>query len=308
MKSEFRGVYVIPVTPFTDAGELDEPSLRRWVRFVYAAGVHGLVAPVNASSFASLTDDERQRVVEVIVDECTSTRENARRVPFVAGVTGASKESAVLHARHAKQAGADAVIAMPPYVQKAGENEIVDYYRAVSEACELPVWIQNFVGPVGTPMTPRLLARIFNEVDGVAYLKEETEQATHVITAVQQLTDQCKGIMGGKGGRFFLNEYQRGACGTMPAGHVPELMVAVWNALEAGNFADAWQVWKDNLPLLNFEQLYGGVTVYAAVLHRRGIISTPHVRQPGAPQLDAIDLAELDRILAEIKPRLINWA
>ena len=300
--SAFRGVYVIPVTPFTDSGELDGASLRRWVRFAHATGAHGIVAPVNASSFSSLTDDERRRVVAIIVEE------NARRVPFVAGVTAASKDIAVMHARHAQQAGADSVIAMPPYVQKAGENEIVDYYRAISEACGLPVWIQNFIGPVGTPMPPRLLARIFNEVEGVAHLKEETEQATHVITAVQQLTDKCKGIMGGKGGRFFLNEYRRGACGTMPAGHVPELMVAVWHALEAGDPDTAWQIWKENLPLLNFEQLYGGVTVYAAVLHRRGIISTQCVRQPGHPNLDHIDFEELDRILGELQPRLMNWS
>lgn len=298
----FRGVYVIPVTPFADSGELDEASLRRWVRFVHATGAHGIVAPVNASSFSSLTDEERKRVVAAIADE------NARNIPFIAGVTGASKEIAVMHARHAKEARADSVIAMPPYVQKAVEHEIVDYYRAVSEACGLPVWIQNFIGPIGTPMSPRLLARIFNEVEGVSYLKEETEQATHVITAVRQLTDKCKGIMGGKGGRFFLNEYKRGACGTMPAGHVPELMIAIWNALETGDGDTAWRIWKENLPLLNFEQLYGGVTVYAAVLHRRGIISTPCVRQPGHPDLDAIDFEELDRILGELQPRLLDWS
>src|SRR5215212_11194188 len=110
MAAPFRGVFTIPCTPFTESGELDEVSLRQEVRFCLDAGAHGLVAPVNASEFASLTDAERQRVATLLVEE------SAGRAPVVIGVTGASEEIAVSHARHAREIGANAVIAMPPHV------------------------------------------------------------------------------------------------------------------------------------------------------------------------------------------------
>jgi dihydrodipicolinate synthase/N-acetylneuraminate lyase len=63
----FRGVFTIPCTPFTEPGGLDENSLRREIEFCIECGAHGLVAPVNASEFTSLSDEERQRVVEIVV-------------------------------------------------------------------------------------------------------------------------------------------------------------------------------------------------------------------------------------------------
>src|SRR5687768_18494399 len=104
----FRGVYTIPVTPFTETGELDEESLRREVRFCLECGAHGIVAPVNASEFYTLTDEERLRVVRIVAEE------NAGRVPFVAGCSAVSVQHAAMLAREARAAGASAVMAMPP--------------------------------------------------------------------------------------------------------------------------------------------------------------------------------------------------
>ena len=108
---EFRGVFTIPCTPFDSSGEIDEASLRREVRFCLDCGAHGLVAPVNASEFSSLSDAERKRVVEIVAEE------NAGRIPFVAGISAVSTQVGIELARHARSAGADALFAMPPYVK-----------------------------------------------------------------------------------------------------------------------------------------------------------------------------------------------
>src|SRR5260370_10090814 len=149
----FRGVFAIPPTPFDEAGNVDELSLRGCVDFCVDAGAHGIVAPVNASESIALTDAERLRVAEVLVEHA------AGRVPVVVGVSGVSSAASVLYARHAAQAGAAAVIAMPPYVKHAPADEIYEFYVAVARAADpLPVWIQDYVGPVGTPTAPTLLA------------------------------------------------------------------------------------------------------------------------------------------------------
>ena len=75
-EGRFRGVFAIPPTPFDDlTGAVDEVSLRRCVEFCVAAGAHGIVAPVNASESTALTDAERLRVTEVLVEQA------AGRVP-----------------------------------------------------------------------------------------------------------------------------------------------------------------------------------------------------------------------------------
>lgn len=295
MAAPFRGVFTIPCTPFTESGELDEESLRREVRFCLDAGAHGLVAPVNASEFSSLTDAERQRVATLLVEE------SAGRAPVVIGVTGASEEIAVFHARHAREIGADAVIAMPPHVRKAPAAEIESYYRAVAAAARLPVFLQDFPAPIGTPMSAELMARMLREIEHVEYVKEETIPAGQVMTRLFALAgDALRGVMGGMAGRYLLDEYRRGACGTMPACEITDLHVALWNLLEAGDESGARTLFNRMLPLLNYEALFGA-TLYKEVLYRRGIIRCPRTRGAVGP-LDRFDHRELDALLADLAP------
>jgi 4-hydroxy-tetrahydrodipicolinate synthase len=296
---QIRGVFAIPVTPFTADGALDEASLSRCVEFCVAAGAHGIVGPVNASESIALTDSERLRVAEILVAEARG------RVPVVIGVSGVSTAASALYAAHAARAGADAVMAMPPYVRHPPPGEIFDFYASVAAAANgLPVWIQNYVAPVGTPMTAELVSKLIREIPGVDYLKEETAYAPQMMSQVQALAgEKLKGIMGGMAGRFLLEEVRRGACGTMPACEVADAHVCVWRAIEAGDHEQARQLHTQLLPLLNFEAMYS-FTVYKEVLYRRGIIASPRTRVPGAGRLDEENGRELDFILRDIEPML----
>jgi 4-hydroxy-tetrahydrodipicolinate synthase len=295
MAGVFRGVFTIPCTPFTESGELDEESLRREVRFCLAAGAHGLVAPVNASEFTSLSDDERRRVAVLLVEEA------AGRVPVVIGVTGGSSAIAAGFARHAREIGADAVIAMPPHIRKASPREIESYYRTVAEAAALPVFLQGFMPPVGTPMSAELMARLLREIEHVDYVKEETIPAGQVMTQlIAQAGSSLRGVMGGMAGRYLLDEHRRGACGTMPACEITDLHVALWNRLEAADEEGARELFNRMLPLLNYEALFGA-TLYKEVLYRRGVIHCAATRGAVGP-LDAFDHRELDAILSDLSP------
>jgi dihydrodipicolinate synthase/N-acetylneuraminate lyase len=196
------------------------------------------------------------------------------------------------------------VMAMPPYVRHPGPEEIVDFYAEIARAAELPVWIQDYVPPMGTPMPPPLLARLLREIPGVDYLKEETAFAPQVMTQVKALAgDALKGMMGGMAGRYLLEEYRRGAGGTMPASEVADAHVAVWELLEAGQDAEARRRFTQLLPLLNLEAMYS-FTVYKEVLYRRGVIACPKTRAPGAAVLDSEASRELDLLLQELAPLL----
>jgi len=191
---------------------------------------------------------------------------------------------------------------MPPYVRKAAPDEIVDYFRAVAGAAELPVFIQNYSAPIGTPLSAAFMLRLVREIDGVEYVKEETLPAGHVMSALfAEGESRLRGVMGGMAGRFLLDEFSRGACGTMPACEVTDVHVALWNALEAGELAQARSIYNRLIPLLNIEWLYGAA-VYKEVLRRRGVIDGATMRIAGGQTLDQHDHRELDAILADISP------
>lgn len=297
-KNFFRGVYVILPTPFDDRGNLDEAGLKRIVDFSIECGAHGVVGPANASEAPYLSDAERKRVVEI------SAEAAGGRVPYVAGVTASCARLAVELTRHAADAGADMVMAMPPFIQRASDTEIREYYRAIGEACDLPVCIQNYQGPGGTPLSAAFVTSLLKDVKGLHYVKEETDFPGPMVTALREMAgSHLKGVMGGKAGRHLLDEHRRGVCGTMPACEVADLHARLWNDLDAGNAQAARETYTRLLPLLLFETSYG-VAVYKEVLRRRGVIGSAYHRQAGGRQLDAGARDELTAILAALAPMM----
>jgi 4-hydroxy-tetrahydrodipicolinate synthase len=188
-------------------------------------------------------------------------------------------------------------------VVHAPPSDIVDFYGAVAAAADpLPVWIQDFVAPVGTPMAIETLVRIFENVPGVRHIKEETLLAPQVMTALRdRLGERISGLMGGMAGRYMLEEYRRGATGTMPACEVTDVHVAIWNMLDAGDADGARDLHTALLPLLNYEAMFG-YTIYKEVLRRRGVIASGKTRVPGAGYLDRENHRELDRLLDRLSP------
>jgi len=293
----FRGVYVILPTPFDEGGALDLEGLERVVAFSIECGAHGVVGPANASEAPYLSDAERRQVVE------TTARAAAGRVPYVVGVTASCAQLAVEWSRHAEQCGADMVMAMPPFIQRASDSEIRDYYAAIGEATRLPVCIQNYQGPGGTPLSAGFMSDLVRELPTVKYVKEETDFPGPMVTQLRELAgDHLKGVMGGKAGRHLLDEYRRGVCGTMPACEVADLHAKLWNELEAGS-PEARDTYRHLLPLLLFETSYG-VAVYKEVLRRRGVIRSARHRQAGGRQLDTGAQAELGAILDDLVPMM----
>lgn len=296
----YRGIFTIPSTPFREDGAIDVPSFRRLVDFCVDCGAAGLVFPVNASEFTALRDFERFELSEVLVDQ------NAGRLPVVIGVAGVSQEAAVTFARHACDIGADAVIAMPPYVRRSPLSVavIAAYYQAIAEAAQLPVFIQNYGPPIGTDMAPSFVLQLCREIEHVQYVKEETVPSTLRLSALLQGNDgSCRGVFGGAGGRYLLEEHRRGVSGNMPGCHVTDVVVALWNALEAGDRPRALAIYQAMAPLFFFEQQLSGC--YKEVLYRRGVIDCP-LKRNGPMPLDAVASTYLDEILDALAP-FMSW-
>ncbi len=296
--SQFRGVYAIPATPFNEDLSVDWDSLRKCIAFSVEAGAHGIVVPVNASEGPFLTDAERKQVLKIAVEVV----DNA--VPVVGGVSGTSTAQSVDLTRIAADAGVDSVIAMPP--NGSTSSIMWDHYVAIAEAGQLPVWIQNNKPPAGPIVPTDMMVRLLEEVEYVDYVKEESNLPGQVMTELfKKAGSAVMGVMGGMGGRFLMDEYRRGACGTMPAGHITDAHVKLWDALEAGGVDsdgrqivtdDARDIWEHMIPSLNFEFMFG-TNAYKAAYSRRGNNKPPLPPKPVNKHLDKLHYEELDRIL-----------
>ncbi|MEZ4570141.1 MAG: dihydrodipicolinate synthase family protein [Thermomicrobiales bacterium] len=220
------GIFTIPPTPFDEQGEIDFDSLKNAVEFSVEVGSHGIVHPVMASAFFTLSDAERLEMIPVVV------RQVDGRIPVVIGVSGVCTQSAVAFARAAKEAGADAVIAMPPYIQRYSDDGIVRYFEAISDVAGLPIFVQNADG--WHPVDLDLLLRLAREVEHVQYVKEEVAPAHHSIGAIVDAGEpEILGVFGGDGCANLFVELRRGAVGNMPAADFADICVEMYNLWES---------------------------------------------------------------------------
>ena len=209
-----------------------------------------------------------------------------------------------MFAREAKAMGADAVIAMTPYVNKISDDSlVVDYFRAIAQAAHLPVFIQNH--GVGTELSVKNMLRVVQEVEYVDYIKEETFPVTHKLSgAVKDGGAKLKGVFGGAGGRFLLLEHPRGVAGQMPGCHVTDVVVRLWNALENGERDEAKRIYGLMAPLFALENQWPG-GAYKDALVLRGVISSGRSRNTSAMP-DEQDLVALAEVMEDLKP-LFTW-
>lgn len=290
------GILPILQIPFDASGAVVEADLRREVDFCVAAGCQGVVVPALASEFMVLTDEERRDIVAVTVDQA------ARRLPVVAGVAAPSTQGAVALARHAETVGADAIMALPPYVRRPGADGVVAYYRALGDSAALPIIVQNAPPPFAAGIPTDLMLRLLAAVPSIHYVKEERPPAGHHMSAlISAAGDRLAGVFGGAAGLFLMSELERGATGCMPSAAVADVLVAVFADFDAGRRDEARARYNRVLPYFNLEMSVL-MAVSKDMLRRRGVFNHVAMRDPEFPPLDSGDIAELDQIWAAIEP------
>lgn len=293
-RGDFHGIFAILETPFTPGNEIDEEDLAREVDFCVRCGSHGLVWPQLAAEFFLLSEEERMRGAEVII------RAAAGRRPVVIGVQEPYKGIAVKLARHAEDKGANAIIAIPPFVGGAGLEVASDYYRSLAQAVHLPIFVQNSGVPWGPAMSTEFIIQQAREFPHLGYIKEEVRPVPHRLGAYVK-SGVIKGIFSGNAGKNLLNEMSRGSSGTMPACEFIDVNAQVYDLAAAGKNKEAYELFEKLLPMINLEQTYGMVFA-KSVLVRRGVFKSARMREGTDLKLDQYDERELDIWWKQLQP------
>lgn len=161
----WSGVFPYLATPLTDDGRVHGDALRRLVRRVIDAGVHGVTPLGSTGEFPYLTQRAREEVIATTVEAA------AGRVPVVAGVGGFSVGEAVRQAEVAARLGADGLLCILQAYFPLGDREVVEFFRAVAGVSDLPVVVYHHPGVCHVRMTPALVESLA-AIPTVSYMKE----------------------------------------------------------------------------------------------------------------------------------------
>jgi 4-hydroxy-tetrahydrodipicolinate synthase len=176
----FEGSIVAIVTPMKD-GEIDEPSLRRLLAAHRDAGTDGIVPAGCTGEAATLTFDERMRILEICLEEMGD------ETPVIAGTGSNSTRETIRLTDAARRAGAHGALIITPYYNKPTPEGQYAHYRAVAEEIDVPIVLYNVPGRTGANMPPETIARLA-EIPNIVAVKEAAGSVDRV-SAILELTD-----------------------------------------------------------------------------------------------------------------------
>ncbi|KAL3478874.1 hypothetical protein BJX99DRAFT_256081 [Aspergillus californicus] len=241
-----HGIMVALITPFTDdKTAIDEARLESHINHLLACGIHGLVPGGSTGEFTVMSLAERKQLTELCVKFA------AGRVPVVAGTGSNSTEEAVELAVHAAQAGAAAVMVVPPFYDPVNLAQLTEMFREIYAASKLPIMYYNIPSASGLTLTPTEIAGLSRV--GVKYLKDTSGNAPAFTELVFGLSDQITAFNGWDSLTFY------GLAAGCPGGVwgaaniIPELAVQLYEAVSVrGDLEKGRELWRKAWPICKF--------------------------------------------------------
>jgi 4-hydroxy-tetrahydrodipicolinate synthase len=181
MRRLWTGCGTALVTPFDGDGKVDEAAVTRLAKRQVDAGVHFLVPCGTTGESPTLTEDERVRVVELVVAA-------AGKVPVLAGAGGYDTREVIHVGRRMRDAGATGLLSVTPYYNKPTPEGLYQHYRAIAEAVPLPIIVYNVPGRTGVNVDPATLLRL-STIRGVAGVKEASGNMSQICEVCRSAPD-----------------------------------------------------------------------------------------------------------------------
>jgi 4-hydroxy-tetrahydrodipicolinate synthase len=234
-----RGLFPILETPFTPENKLDTDALAAEVRFCNRGRLGGMIWPVFASSWSTLSDAERIEGAEAILAAGQGGR---AAVAIAVQNTAWDTATSVRYAQHAATHGADAIVSIPPNNGwNVSDQTVIDYYKAIGAATDLPLVVQTR-GTIGV----ELMLRMFQEIPTMKATKDEVGDPLERIGELLRRTDHKLAVWaaGGGTGNLLLEELPRGFVGLCPTPPFSDLLQQVMELYWAGKKNEAFDMFS----------------------------------------------------------------
>ena len=265
MHTNFTGVGTALVTPFTRSGELDESAVRRLGRRQIDAGINFLVPCGTTGENPTLSDAERIRIVEILVDEAKG------RVPVLAGAGGYDTREVIHLAAAMKRAGASGLLSVTPYYNKPTQEGLFLHYRAIAESTDLPIVVYNVPGRAGVNVEPSTLARLsaFPNIVGV---KEASGNITQMCEVCRVVPSDFIVLSGDDAITLPLMAVGGKGVISVASNEIPADMVEMVQAGLRGDFAAARAVHHRILPLMQINFVESNPVPVKAAMAAMGLL------------------------------------
>ena len=258
MRSEFTGVGTALITPFTRTGALDEAAIRSLARRQIDAGVHFLVPCGTTGETPTLSDDERRRVVELVLEEASG------RALVLAGAGGYDTREVVHTVGEMARLGVQGILSVTPYYNRPTPEGLFQHYKTISDSTSLPIIVYNVPGRTGCNIDPATLTRLatlpniigVKEASGNITQMAEICRSVHADFIVLSGDDAITVPLMAIGGRGIIS---------VASNEAPAEMVQLVEAAERGDFAGARKWHEKLLPLMqiNFVESSPGPVKFA---------------------------------------------
>jgi len=270
----FKGMATAMVTPMTTTG-VDYKELARFIDFQLESGINALVAVGTTGESATLSPEERKAVIRFTVERVNG------RVPVIAGTGTNNTEHVLDYTRSACGDGADAVLVVTPYYNKATQSGLFAHFSAVADASEKPVIVYNVPSRTGCNLMPATLAKLA-EHEKIAAVKEASGNMSQVVEIFAKCGDKLDVYSGEDALTVPMMSMGGNGCISVLSNVVPAMAVEMTDKAFAGDFAGAAALQCKMLPLIDalFSQVNPIPAKAATAAMGFGI---EHVRLPLTP-------------------------
>jgi len=294
---ELKGICVPICTPFDKSGDgIDEGALAAHVDRMVEAGVHGVLSCGGTGEFAYLTEDERRRIHGVVGKQLSG------RAGFIVHASAISTRDAIENAKAAQDAGADAIMLLPPYFEGPTMDGVMWHFEKAARSVGKPIVVYNIPQNTNRDITPPLFSRLL-QIDNIKYIKDSTGD----FTRIQQLVATGGKVFNG-GDTLAFPALVAGCAGCIWGGGnaTPREAVQLYELATAGKLGEAAALWRRILPAQIFYWTHDyNSSVKAATNLLGGKVGI--CRKPALPLSDA-DLAELKQALSALGRPLASAA
>ena len=275
----FKGSLVALITPMTADGAVDEDAFARFVDWQIREGTKGIVPVGTTGESPTLSHDEHRRVVEIAI------KVSAGRVPVIAGAGSNSTAEAVDLTRHAKLAGADAVLVVTPYYNKPTQEGLFLHFTAIADAVDLPVIIYNIPPRSVVDMSVETMARLSRHRNIVG-VKDATANLTRPLHTTAACGPDFAQLSGEDHTALAFLAAGGHGCISVTANVAPRLCSQMHAAWHHGHIHEAMQIQARLVQLHDamFCETSPGPVKYAASLLGH---TADHCRLPLAPVAEA---------------------
>ena len=294
MSINWNGVFPALTTKFTLQDSIDLPMFGANLQAQLEAGINGAIIGGSLGEASTLTQEEKEALVKFAVEKAGG------RIPILLNIAEGSTRDAVRQAALAEEWGAAGLMLLPPMRYKSDHRETVTFFKTVAASTELPVMIYNNPVDYKIDVTLHMFDELI-EVPNIESVKESTRDVTNVTRLINQFGDRIKILCGVD--TIAIEELLMGAVGWV-GGLVcafPAETVAIYRLVKAGRIAEALEIHRWFLPLLELD-IHPKLVQYIKLAEAEAGLGTEYVR---APRLTLIG-SERERVLAVIRQGLAN--